>query len=180
METDDLVAHLASLDIRSLSNDGLVTELEFAQRELADPATKGQYRDYQVTRVEVLTLETQRRQRLGETVGKASISPDFIRDLKQRVDIRDIFNWIGILVIPSGTGKEKYPCPAHPDWNPSGYIYVKDQTYHCFQCGAHGDVFDALMAFKGLSFLQAVDAVAGYLGVVLPKRGLAGKGCVAL
>jgi DNA primase len=79
-------------------------------------------------------------------------------------------------------GREYYACPAHPDKHPSGVIYVEDQQYHCYQCGAHGDVFDCLMAFKGMTFMQAVDAVAGYLGVELPKpkAKTTGKGCVAL
>jgi len=183
MTTDEIVACIRSLDVRRLPNDALATELEYARRELAAPTTEGGYRDYQVKRVEVLTSEMQRRQRLGETMRKASIGTEFIRDIKQRVDIRDIFNdLLGILVVPSGTDREKYQCPAHPDWNPSGYIFKADQHYHCFQCGAHGDAFDALMAFKGMTFLQAVDAVAGYLGVELPKAkySVAGKGCVAL
>ena len=165
-----LSEYLASMDIRRLSSADLVTELEFARRELADPATKGEYRDYQRQRVDVLTAEERRRQRLGDTTKQSHTSGEFIRDLKTRVDIRDIFNnLLGILVVPSGTGREKYACPAHPDRHPSGVIYVKEQTYHCFQCGAHGDVFDALMAFRGMTFRQAVGAVAGYLGVELPQ-----------
>lgn len=170
MTESELAEYLASRDIRRTSSADLMTELEFARRELADPATKGEYRDYQRQRTGVLTSEMKRRQRLGVPMGRNSLGPEFIRDLKQRVDIRDIFNdLLGILVVPSGTGREKYACPAHPDRHPSGVIYVKEQTYHCFQCGAHGDVFDALMAFRGMTFRQAVVAVAGYLGVEMPQ-----------
>lgn len=170
MTESELAEYLASRDIRRLSSADLVTELEFARRELADPATKGEYRDYQRKRTTVLTSEMRRRQHLGETMGRNSVSADFIRDLKQRVDIRDIFNdLLSVLVVPSGAGRGHYTCPAHPDRHPSGVIYVKEQTYHCFQCGAHGDVFDALMAFRGMTFRQAVGAVAGYLGVELPQ-----------
>lgn len=181
--TDMLVDYLVSMDIRRLSNEELATELEYARRELADPVTKGEYREYQTKRVEVLTSEIQRRQRLGESAGKASISPDFIRDLKAMADIETIFDkYLGIFCRPTTRTRSVYACPAHPDKHPSGVIYVDDQTYHCFQCGAHGDVFDCLMAFKRLSFLEAVDVVAGYLGIELPKpkRMAAGKGCVAL
>lgn len=181
-ESFALIEHLASMDLRRLSNDGLITELEFARRELLDPTTQGEYRQYQAKRVQALTTEQKRRLNMGERGNQPHITPEFIRDLKDRVDLRDLFNHIGILVIPTGGNREQYQCPAHPDWNPSGVIYVKERQYHCFQCQAHGDCYDALMAFKGMTFIEAVDAVAGYLGMELPKPKAkqAGKGGISL
>ena len=181
MMDSELAEYLASRDIRRMSSADLVTELEFARRELADPATKGEYRDYQRQRTTVLSREMQRRQCLGLPLGGNSLSPEFIRDLKQRLDIRDIFNYLlGILVVPSGSRRGKYTCPAHPDRHPSGVIYVAEQTYHCFQCGAHGDALDALMAFRGMTFRQAVGAIAGYLGVEMPRPKTARREYVLL
>ncbi len=106
--TDALVDYLASFDIRRLSTDELNTELEYAQRELADPDTHDGYREYQTKRVEALSTEMRRRQHLGVTVKGNGITSEFIQDLKRRVDIRDIFNDVlKILVIPSGTGRER-------------------------------------------------------------------------
>ena len=176
----ELIEHLASMGLRRLSSEELVLELDFAKRERALSDNKD-FCEYQTKRITALEREQARRKVLRERPKTSPYTTDFIRGLKQRVDIRDIFNFcLGILVIPNGTHREVYECPAHPDKHPSGVIYVDDQQYHCFQCQAHGDVFDCLMAFKGMTFVQAVDAVAGYLGVEIPKAKTPGKGCVAI
>ena len=166
----ELIEHLASKGIRRLPSEDLALELDFARRERA--LTKNsEYGEYQTKRIAALLREQDRRRILKENHKPTKVTVDFIRDLKARVDIRDVFNTLGILVRPNGAKREYYACPAHPDKHPSGVIYVEDQQYHCFQCGAHGDVFDALMAFKGLTFMQAVDEVAAYLGADMPKAG---------
>jgi hypothetical protein len=178
--TDALIEHLASMDIHRLSSEELALELDFANRERALSGNK-EYCEYQTKRIAALDREQTRRKALKERPKTSAMTTDFIQALKQRVDIRDVFNdLLGILVRPSGPHRGCYPCPAHTDRHPSGVIYVDDQQYHCFSCMAHGDVFDCLMAFKGLTFLQAVDAVAGYLGVEMPKAKTPGKGCVAI
>ena len=46
-------------------------------------------------------------------------------------------------------------CPFHSDWNPSLRIY-SDGHYHCFQCGAHGDVIDLVAQMNHLSNREAM------------------------
>lgn len=181
MGTDELVEWIKSAPIRRLPTEELLLEIDYAKRE-RDLADDPDFRDYQAKRVKALIAETKRRERLKEVPKDTGLTEGFIRDIKSRVDIRDILNHLGILVIPSGTGRERYECPAHPDKHPSGVVYVQEQQAHCFQCGFHGDVFDCVMAFRGLTLVQAVDFVCGYLGVELPKpkRRAGGKGCVAL
>lgn len=36
--------------------------------------------------------------------------------------------------------KNRYICPFHQDTNPSASI--KNEKFHCFSCGWHGDIFD--------------------------------------
>jgi len=169
MSTETLVDYLSSLGLRRLPTEQVHLELDYARRERA-LAENSDYEAYQSKRVKALTREIDRRKCLKKVIENSRLTPDFLRDLKQRVDIRDIFNDIlGILCRPSGPKRETYICPAHSDVHPSGILYLDDQHYHCFQCQAHGDVFDCLMAFKGMTFLQAVDTVAEYLGVELPK-----------
>lgn len=57
-------------------------------------------------------------------------------------------------------GKAK--CPFHDEDTAS--FSIKDQFYHCFGCGAHGDVVDFIQNRHGLSFSEALV----YLGI---KRG---------
>lgn len=57
------------------------------------------------------------------------------------------------------------PCSFHfPDKHPS--MGIKNERYHCFACGASGDVIDFIMKFKGLSFKDSL----GYLGINGNKR----------
>jgi hypothetical protein len=165
----ELIEHLASKGVRRLSSEDLAVELDFARRERT--LTKNpEYKEYQTRRIAALLREQDRRRIMKEKPKPNAVTVEFIQDLKRRVDIRDIFNNVlGILVKPNGTKREYYSCPAHPDKHPSGVIYVEEQQYHCFQCQAHGDVYDALMAFKGMTFMQAVDEVAAYLGAERPK-----------
>lgn len=44
-------------------------------------------------------------------------------------------------------------CPFHNDKNPSMRLY--DRNFHCFGCGAHGDVIDFVSRVFGLSALEA-------------------------
>jgi hypothetical protein len=51
------------------------------------------------------------------------------------------------------------PCPFHAERTPSFYVY--DDHYHCYGCGAHGDVFDWLEKHRGLSFPKAIEYLGG-------------------
>lgn len=51
-------------------------------------------------------------------------------------------------------------CPFHPDRSPSFTIYP-DDTYHCFGCGAHGDVIDYVRTEQGLNTAEAIAWLTG-------------------
>ena len=46
-------------------------------------------------------------------------------------------------------------CPLHSESTPSFHIYSNKQNYHCFGCGAHGNIFDLIQAKEGITFLEA-------------------------
>jgi hypothetical protein len=50
-------------------------------------------------------------------------------------------------------------CPFHGEKNAS--MGIKNNRYHCFACGARGDVIDFLMNRDGISFKEAVEYLAG-------------------
>ncbi|NLF21561.1 MAG: DNA primase, partial [Lentisphaerae bacterium] len=51
-------------------------------------------------------------------------------------------------------------CPFHKEKTPSFVVNPARRTYHCFGCGAHGDVFKFLMQMDGMPFMDAVRALA--------------------
>ncbi len=59
-------------------------------------------------------------------------------------------------------------CPFHSEDTPSFYVNEERGFFHCFGCGAGGDVFHFLMRMEGISFPEAVRRVAARLGIPLP------------
>jgi hypothetical protein len=51
-------------------------------------------------------------------------------------------------------------CPFHPDRSPSFVVY-KDDSYHCFGCGAHGDVIDFISNSQNLTTAEAIRFLTG-------------------
>src|SRR4051794_3036339 len=59
-------------------------------------------------------------------------------------------------------------CPFHKDSDPSFKVYAgpTDPHYHCYGCGAHGDVFDFLMRAQNRTFKDVLDDLAAATRVV--------------
>jgi DNA primase catalytic core len=62
-------------------------------------------------------------------------------------------------------------CPFHPDKNPSFNVDRPKQLFHCFGCGAAGDIFNFIMKFDGSSFLEAVARLAPPKPIKIPEAG---------
>jgi DNA primase len=56
-------------------------------------------------------------------------------------------------------------CPFHQEKTPSFTVSDDKQIFHCFGCGAGGNVFKFLMDFKNISFVEAVQEVAEHVGI---------------
>jgi phage/plasmid primase-like uncharacterized protein len=52
-------------------------------------------------------------------------------------------------------------CPFHMERTPSFTVYPQDQRYHCFGCGANGDIFDFLQHQEGLDIRAAAERLTG-------------------
>ncbi len=64
----------------------------------------------------------------------------------------------------------KAPCPFHNEKTPSFIVSPDKQIYHCFGCGAGGNVFSFLMKYENLQFPEAIEMLAEKCGVQLPKN----------
>lgn len=63
-------------------------------------------------------------------------------------------------------------CPFHNEKTPSFTVHPGKRIFHCFGCGAGGDVFTFLMKIQNLSFPAALEKVASMVGVDLtPYKG---------
>lgn len=59
-------------------------------------------------------------------------------------------------------------CPFHQEKTPSFNVSPEKQMYHCFGCGAGGNVFTFVMEHEKVSFLEAVRTLAERAGIALP------------
>ena len=60
-------------------------------------------------------------------------------------------------------------CPFHNEKTPSFTVNEEKGFYHCFGCGAHGDVLSFEMQASGLSFMEAVERLAAQAGMEVPQ-----------
>src|ERR1700694_4481319 len=59
-------------------------------------------------------------------------------------------------------------CPFHSEKTPSFAVHPVKQIYHCFGCGAGGDVFKFVMEMDKITFPESVRAVAEKCGIAIP------------
>jgi DNA primase len=97
------------------------------------------------------------------------IPQTFIDDLLSRTDIVEV---VGSRVALKRSGREfKACCPFHNEKSPSFYVNPAKQFYHCFGCGVHGTAVSFLMEHDHLSFVEAIEDLAGRAGLEVPREG---------
>ena len=96
------------------------------------------------------------------------IPQGFIDELTARADIVEL---IGSRVELKKAGREyRACCPFHNEKTPSFWVSPQKQFYHCFGCGAHGTALGFLMEYDKLSFPEAIEELAGRLGLDVPRE----------
>ncbi len=60
-------------------------------------------------------------------------------------------------------------CPFHKEKTPSFTINDEKGFYHCFGCGAHGDVIGFVKDYEHLGYREAVERLAGLAGLTVPQ-----------
>lgn len=96
-------------------------------------------------------------------MGRGLISEDVINRIRDRVDIADV---VGQHISLTRTGQNlKGLCPFHADKNPSFTVSPSKQIFHCFACGAGGNVFTFLTRLTGESFPDVVRDLGRKVGI---------------
>ena len=97
-----------------------------------------------------------------------SIPRSFIETLLARADVVQVINQR--VPLKKAGSSYKACCPFHDEKSPSFNVSSTKQFYHCFGCGASGDALKFLMEYDGLSFVEAVEALASQYGMVVPRE----------
>ena len=97
------------------------------------------------------------------------IAEEKVNEIRQAVEIVDV---IGDYVQLKKQGRNYFGlCPFHGENSPSFSVSPDKQIYHCFGCGAGGNVFSFLMDIDGLSFQEAAVKLADTANIELKLEG---------
>ena len=97
----------------------------------------------------------------------ALFSDRFIEELKFKCDIVSVVSQY----VPLVKKGNRYfcCCPFHNEKTPSMCVNTQGQFYHCFGCGASGDVITFVMEMESLGYVDAVKLLAERTGMELPE-----------
>ena len=91
---------------------------------------------------------------------------EFLQELKAKNDIVDV---IGSYIRLERRGAGYWaPCPFHHEKTPSFTVNSVGGYYHCFGCGASGDVIRFVQEYENVEFMQAVQLLAARAGLEVP------------
>jgi DNA primase len=93
---------------------------------------------------------------------------DFAHTLKEQADIVRIVGEY-VKLRKSGAQNLQGLCPFHQEKTPSFSVHATRQFFHCFGCGASGDVFAFVQRIENITFPEAVRMIAEKLHIPLPK-----------
>ncbi len=93
----------------------------------------------------------------------AFLTNEEINNIRSSVSIVDV---ISDYIPLTKKGKNYFGvCPFHDDHAPSMSVSETKQIYKCFSCGATGNVFNFIMDYEHVSFMEAVKMVASKAGI---------------
>ena len=103
-----------------------------------------------------------------ETIMAGRIPKDFIDDLIARSDIVEVID--SRVRLKKAGRNHQACCPFHNEKTPSFTVSQDKQFYHCFGCGAHGNVISFLMEYDRLEFPEAIEELASYYALEVPRE----------
>ncbi len=93
---------------------------------------------------------------------------EFIEKVRESIDIVDVIS--DYVELKKAGRQYKGLCPFHKEKTPSFYVDPDKGVYHCFGCGASGNVFRFLMDIEKITFREAVLQLARRAGIEPPKE----------
>ena len=92
---------------------------------------------------------------------------ELVEEIRAKNDIVDVIS--GYVRIQKKGANYMGLCPFHNEKSPSFSVSGSKQIYHCFGCGAGGNVFTFLMNYENYTFPEAIKELADRAGVALPE-----------
>ncbi|MEN3008881.1 DNA primase [Pseudothermotoga sp.] len=93
------------------------------------------------------------------------VSRDLVERIKQSIDIVELVSqYVSLQKVGSSY---RGLCPFHAEKTPSFFVNPTLKLYHCFGCGAAGDVIKFLQEIEHISFQEALERLAKMVGIEL-------------
>lgn len=97
-----------------------------------------------------------------------ALPAEFVDRLKAANPIAEV---MGSYVNLKRTGRDYVClCPFHNEKTPSCHVHPDKEFFHCFGCGAGGDVITFTMKYNNLDYWEAVKLLADRGGLTLPEE----------
>ena len=102
-----------------------------------------------------------------------SLPPGFLDELRTRLSLSQV---VGRKVMwdprksNQGKGDMWAPCPFHQEKTASFHVDERKGYYYCFGCHAKGDAITFVRETENVSFMEAVEILAGEAGMQMPER----------
>lgn len=93
------------------------------------------------------------------------IPRETIEEVRSRNDIADVIG--SYLSLKNAGTRFKALCPFHKEKSPSFTVSPDRQIYHCFGCGAGGDVIRFVQEYEKVDFMTALQMLADRAGMEL-------------
>lgn len=96
----------------------------------------------------------------------ARYSDELVDEIRNSNDIVDV---ISQYVVLKRSGRNFFGlCPFHREKSPSFSVSPDKQIFHCFGCGAGGDVIHFVSKIENLNYKEAIETLAEKSGIALP------------
>lgn len=93
--------------------------------------------------------------------------PSFIERLRDQILVSEV---VGKRIVIKKHGREYHACcPFHNEKTPSFTVNDEKGFYHCFGCGAHGDVIEFVRRHDKLTYPETIERLARDAGIALPE-----------
>lgn len=96
------------------------------------------------------------------------IPQSFIDEIKYRNKIEDVI--ASYVNLKRAGSVYQGLCPFHSERTPSFTVFPNTETFHCFGCGAGGDVISFIMRAENLEYPGAVEFLAKRSGLEMPEE----------
>ncbi|MCC8169546.1 MAG: CHC2 zinc finger domain-containing protein, partial [Oscillospiraceae bacterium] len=97
------------------------------------------------------------------------ISDDLISEICSE---NDIIDYVSQYVKLKKSGRDYSGlCPFHNEKTPSFHVSREKQLFHCFGCGASGNLVQFVMRTENLDFVDSLKLLADRAGIIIPEDG---------